>query len=213
LFKRIQSLMLGLAGLTLAAGCDGSPDNKGAATEAAVPDSTAVDIGVLSFDIPSGWALLRGAEEQGARRQIEAGVNDMMQSYSGAQSDYGLEEFKAVRLAGDAGWITGYTIRIPPEDDYFATIERDQKEKIEWGKSQGIIREVLEYGKTTVSGLEMYKVDAVARDGSRSVSLSYWTPQDPGRVGMVTILTSPNRYDSLSADLDALIESLRTNSQ
>jgi len=169
-------------------------------------------VGVFAFDVPSQWQVLSGADEQTAKRQIEASTQQTAKQYgasTGQQQDsLGIQSFKALRLPSSSGWFIVYTSRMPPQSDYLTTMERDQGPKIAWGRQQGTITNVVSNGRAKVGGSDVIKTEFETKDGSRLLSIYYWSAKDPGVIGTISVVVSPGRYESVKASVDAALNSL-----
>ena len=174
---------------------------------------TIVNAGVFTLEAPSGWALLSGAKEKSARREIEASTQQMISEYSsnsgGDKGGLGLEAFKAVRMPKDAGWLMVYTMRIPPEANYLATMEKDQAEKISWGMNKGLVTRIHGQGRKTINGKEVLWIDLEMRGDARTIAIYYWAEADPGLVGTISATVNPGTYSNVEQELDGIWNSLQ----
>ncbi len=173
--------------------------------------NSVLQVGVFTFKVPAAWEVVSGREEREAKREIESGVQQMIDRYrsgSGSLQGFkGIEVFKAVRMPNGAGWFMAYTIRIPPQQDYMTTMEKEQEQKIAWAKQQGMITNVVEFGRRKIGQSELIKVDAEMRGGARNITLSYWSVAEPSLVAQVNVLVNPG-YTSMYPDIDAALGSL-----
>lgn len=174
--------------------------------------NNSVKVGMFMFKVPPDWEVLSGNEEMKARREIEASVSKMLESYSVVDSDksmLGIQEFKAVRISDGAGWFIVYNTRIPPQKNYLLTMEKEQEQKLSWGKQQGIVTRVIEHGLTKIDGSEVVKVDSEMREGARTIGIYHWLPTDPGNVDTVQIVVNPGHYDRIETTLNTVMASLK----
>ena len=174
--------------------------------------NSSVTAGIFTFKVPPDWKVLSGNEEMKAKREIEASVSKMLESYSGIASDksmFGIQEFKAVRIPDGVGWFIAYSTRIPPQRNYLLTMEKEQEQKLSWGKQQGIVNRVIEHGLTKIDGSEVVKVDSEMREGARTIGIYHWLPTDPGNVGTVQVVVNPGHYDRIETTLNTVMASLK----
>ncbi|MDD4957694.1 MAG: hypothetical protein PHQ61_08665 [Candidatus Omnitrophica bacterium] len=167
---------------------------------------------MFRYDLPANWKITNGTEAEKFRKEIEATTKQMAQSYasdSGAyQAEVGIKAFKAIRLPEGSGWLLDYEVSISPQKDYLNRMVREQKEKIAWGKKQGIVTNVLEQGIVEINGTEVVKVELEMRQGYYNVLLYYWTQDRPDRVGTMNLLVNPGAYKRLKDDIDRLMNTL-----
>ncbi len=187
---------------------DGSP--AAGAKESVVPSLT---VGVFTFDVPSGWEAVSGSDRQAAKREVEAGVTEMVRRFESAgqprQGDHGIEAFEAIRMPNRVGWLIAYTVRIPPQTDYLTIMEKDQEQKLAWGREQGIVARVIERGRVSIGSVQVLKVDIEMRQGARSIGIYHWSPKEPGLVGTISVVVNPGGSDDIEKELQAILESLR----
>ena len=50
-------------------------------------------------------------------------------------------------------------------------MEKEQEQKLSWGKQQGIVTRVIEHGLSKIDGSEVVKVDSEMREGARTVGI------------------------------------------
>ena len=176
-----------------------------------------LSVGMFSFTLPPEWELASAADQRSAKREVEAGVQQMIESYSGGEDQnagfLGIDAFKAVRLPRGGGWFIVYSVRIPPQQDYLDTLDQDQREKLEWGKRQGVVVDVVEHRVVTLGSKDAMKVDAIMRQGARSVSWYYWTAEHPGQLGTISVVVNPGHYEAISGQLDEVIASMIVNEE
>lgn len=186
-----------------------SPQTSGVPKAAS---SRRVTAGMFTFEVPSDWEVLSGSEERQAKREIEASVKQMLDRYTGSSADrslLGIQSLKAVRMPSRAGWFIAYTTRIPPQQNYLATIEQEQEQKLLWGKQQGIVTRVVEHGRSKVGDADVIKVDSEMRQGARTIGIYHWSLTDPGNVGTITVVVNPGYYSGIRSALDAVMASLQ----
>ena len=185
-----------------------SPTTTGKAT----PSQQRVTAGVFTFEVPLEWEVATGALERQAKREVEVSVRQMLNAYGGtgsSQSLLGIQNFKAVRMPNQAGWFIAYTVRIPPQQDYLATMEKEQEQKLSWGKQQGMVTRVIEHGRQKIGDAEVVKLDSEMRQGARTMGVYYWSAAEPGLVGTITVVVNPGHYSGIKSALDGTFGSVR----
>jgi len=194
--------------------CEKIPEPEGAQTRQQISSSgQPLTVGVFTFKVPVGWQVLSGPDEGAAKREIEKSVQQMITEFgrqSGSrQGLLGLEAFRAVRIAEKGGWFIVYTVRIPPQQDYLATMERDQREKLSWGQQQGIVTKINEHARRTMGDSEVIKVDTEMRGGGRNIGIYHWSPSERGLVGTITVTLDRGQYERVRSSLDTVMESIQ----
>ena len=192
-------------------------DSKSAKSESTKAKPTSppqlISVGVFTFEVPSEWQIVSGSEERSAKKEVAASVRQMIESFqnnSGSgQGLLGIQEFRAIKLPDGAGWFIAYTIRMPPQRDYLATMELDQKQKISWGKKQGVVTRVNEHVRTSIGDADIIKMDTQMRGGARNLGIYYWSPSEPGLVATISVVVNPGNYNNIQSSLDGVFSSLQ----
>lgn len=179
----------------------------------APPSAKQVRVGVFAFEVPFVWEVVSEAHGQTIKKEILKGVKQMIetveQSSGSDQGLLGMQDFQAVKMPFGAGWFIAYTVQIPQQKDYLSTMEKDQEQKIAWGKSQGIITDVYYSGRCKIADTDVVKIDTAMGDGTHSIGFYYWSPSEPGLVGTISVIVNPGKYPEVNSALDSTFESLR----
>ena len=176
----------------------------------------AVGVGPLSLVFPAGAKRMASKEEQAARREIESGLREMLDRYAGSGSDMdeqlGIVDFTALTLPNGAGQLVAHSIRMPPEEDYLDTMEREQLEKLEWGQEQGIVTEVLSNRRINLDGDVALRVETMMGPGYRMIAIYHWSERDPGLTTALMAIVKPNKFEGVEESLEAALDSIRLRS-
>jgi len=173
----------------------------------------AVSVGPLSFVMPAGARRMASSQEQAARREIATGVRQMLDRYSASGSDlgekFGIEDFSALTLPAEAGQLVVHSIRMPPEENYLETMEREQQQKLDWGKEQGIISSVLGNRRIELDGDAALRVDTMMGHGYRMISIYHWSERDPGLTTAIMAIVVKDKFSKVEQPLEAALDSIR----
>lgn len=186
--------------------------DDGAVAASNASSGVPVTAGRFSVTVPAAWQVVSGAEEAQLRAELETGIDQVVARYRDSTGSehppFGIRGFMAMRLPGECGWCVLYLFRIPEQSDYYAVMESDTKQKIEWGMSQGIFESVVENGKITIGKSTVMKTILRQKSGGRMISISHWSPDLPSDVSQLVVLES--KLDSMiQKQIDEVIRSLK----
>ena len=89
------------------------------------------------------------------------------------------------------------------------SMEKEQEQKLSWGKQQGIVTRVIEHGLTKIDGSDVVKVDSEMREGARTIGIYHWSPKDPSNVDTVQVVINPGHYLRIAPTLNTVVASLK----
>jgi hypothetical protein len=180
----------------------------------AAPAGSAQDtlkVGAFKTLPPPAWRLLADAEERQVRAEIQQGTEQMMQSYQATTGrehpNFGIREFKAMRLSNQAGYCIIWSVTLPPQTDYYSSMASDTTQKLEWGLKQGVFEKIIESGTAKIGEETVLRTIVQRKGGGRMITLIYWSPKAPSDVTQIMILES-NGDPSLRKQVDAFIASI-----
>lgn len=175
---------------------------------------SALLLGSFAIELPEGWQQVVGEEADQAKSELEEGMRGMMARYAGETGNehrFGMKDFAAVRVPDKHGWLLAYSLQIPDQEDYYATVVRDNEQKFAWGKQQGIVTNVRSSGVITLrDGKQAFKNDIDMKAGYRQLQVTYWSKDEPGHVSIVQLLLEPRATGSQTTAGVHILDSLRT---
>lgn len=178
----------------------------------AAVDDQALSAGRLQLTIPSQWNIMSEEELSAGKQQMEEAVKQMIQAYEQEEEQQqgflGLEDFNSARMPDSGGIVVIYTMRIPPQENYIETMMAEQEQKIEWGKQQGLVKEVFSHEKRRLGDGEVVFVDTLMKGDMRSITMIYWSENDPGLVGSASLLIYPQYYAEAEDIVNQVVDSL-----
>jgi hypothetical protein len=173
--------------------------------------TTEVRVGSLVVSAPPDWQVVSGSEESQLKSEMKQGIDQMMSRYrtsTGMQhGDFGIRDFKAMRLPNNSGWCILHLVRIPAQTEYYSTMAVDTKQKLDWGLKQGIIERVVESGTVKIGEHTVMKTVVRQKGGVRMITVVHWSPKKPSDVAQLMVLESkgteqvPKQVDDMLASL------------
>lgn len=156
------------------------------------PDTTVMSAGRISLNIPSKWRIASGLEEANLKAEFEGAFEQMAQQYrqgtGASHPNIGIKHFTAAQLPERTGWLIVHEFVIPPQKNYYDQMLRDSKQKIDWGRQQGIFERVEENGIAMADGKKVFRTILRHRDGGRTITSAYWSPKSPSIVSQVMVV-------------------------
>ncbi len=202
--KRLMLLFVGsLIGLLM------FTNHQAVAAETYKPTSTvgaSRTVGAFRFILPSNWTALSKADLRDARREMEGLIKP---SYAGPAT---LESFEYFLLPDNSGMFLAWTIRIPEQKDFLATIQKREAANVETYRRQGQIKggrcEVIK-----VSGSDVVRVEVDRVNGAKSINFHHWSSEAPGIISVLQLGLRPTRSAKVESDARAMFDSLAVVSQ
>ncbi|WP_395745380.1 hypothetical protein [Prosthecobacter sp.] len=172
----------------------------------AAPEALAA--GRFQVSISPQWRVAEGEEEAALKAEVKKGMDQMIERYrkdsGGDLRTLGIQDFAAAQLAARSGWFIVHEIKIPPQQNYYEDMQAENRKKIEWGIQQGMFLRASENGLVTLGGHKFIKTVMQNRGGGRTITLAYWTPQQPALVTQILVVQN-NDNAEVSAQVDAAI--------
>jgi hypothetical protein len=174
-----------------------------------------LSIGSLAITVPTNWIALTGPAERQMKSEVQQGIDQMIERYRDstgmAHREYGIRDFRALRLPSDAGWCILHYVTIPAQSDYYTQMESDTKQKLDWGISQGIFVKALENGRVAIGSNMVLRTILLTRDGGRMITVAHWSPKRPTDV--TQLMVAESRHESSTAkQVDGMLAALTVTS-
>jgi hypothetical protein len=179
-------------------------------------DSIDLSVGRFTIKIPYWWTVLSDNERDQAKQEAMEGIVGMMSNYSSQTfsniGQFGIEDFEAVKLGYKSGWFIILTLKIPAQNDYYKTIEKQNKEKFDWGKERGVFKTIIENGPITVGDKTLMKtiLETEHTNGGKLITLYYWTPEEPSLVTQIIVIQNWD-HPLITDDIENVIKSLKVS--
>jgi hypothetical protein len=171
-----------------------------------------IRVGGIAVSVPPQWRTVSGSEESQVKTEIKQGIDQMMKRYRDTtgmeHGEFGIRDFKALRLPNDSGWCILHLVRIPPQTDYYATMASDTKQKLEWGLAQGIFERIVDNGVVKVGDQSVMRTIIRQKGGGRMITVIHWSPREPSAVTQLIILESKTD-DPVPRQVDDVLASLK----
>jgi len=192
--KKLDLLLI-IFSLLINYSCNNAPKANNEKSENASIDSlTSIRAGAFSISVPKTWQKSTGSEEEQIKSEMMQGVQQMIDRYQNetgmAHDKLGIKDFTAVRINESSGWCILYNFTLPAQNDYYETMKKDNKKKLDWGLQQGVFVKVIENGIVSIGEKKAMKTIVQGNDGGRMITITYWSPNAPTFINNLIIMES-----------------------
>jgi len=173
---------------------------------------TMVTDGIFSFAVPVTWRKMKYRELNVFKQQYEQQSSELFKQYHGRMEGYesGVSSIVGFFSPRQEVTLVLLVMKIPAQKkDYLQQMYTRSKDVIEWGKSQGRVRQAFRNTLSKVNGIPSLETDLEMGDGSRMTGYSIYSKSHPDQAMQVTMLFAPGAYPKYEVVRNRIMSSLR----
>ena len=170
--------------------------------------------GIFSFSVPSSWRAMTDRELNVFKQQYEQQSSELFKQYHGRSEGYESGVPFIVGFFSPRQEVTFVLLvmKIPAQTKgYLQQMYVRSKDVIEWGKTQGRVRQSFRNELTNVNGVPALETDLEMGNGSRMAGYSIYSGDHPDEAIQVTLLFDPGTYSKHSTERSRILSSLQIN--
>jgi hypothetical protein len=185
------------------------------AQSSAGQNTKTIDEKWYSFKIPANWAEVPPDFEAALLKSVDSQSKAIFQEYYGKHSEAVpgriVHNFKGYFSPGRKILFSAWTMTIPKKmTDYPQVIYKHSKQVIEWGKSNGKVKDVLKNKIQIIDGMSVHHSDLMMGNGHRMIGVGYYHPDTPGVIVTLNIIvTTGTLTGQQDKQLEDAIESVK----
>jgi hypothetical protein len=165
----------------------------------------------FSFEVPESLQPFSERERELFRSNYSSQNADYYKRYYQINdSQFSTAPYIAAFRTYDVGLtFVALVIRIPPQTDYLASITREFGAKMEWGKRQGIIKEIRISDPARIGDYDSVTMEFVNPDGRHGLTAMLYDDELPYQVIQLTLLASPIRAAEAPEAFDHILKTIK----
>lgn len=163
------------------------------------------------FEAPTAWENFPAEQAESLRFEIAKQSSDLYKRYSGFNdSNFSTVPYLVCLRTPDSELtFIALVMRIPPQTNYLASVTNDLVKKMEWGKQNGIVKEVRIAAPVRVGNYDSFTIEAEKPNGGQDFVGMLFDEELPYQVVQLTLLASRKRASVAREAFDHILKTIK----